>query len=103
MLKRKILQELLIDPDYRLSGYHGPPIIMSGPAGTIQPNKLILETVNQLLEMFIEQTKGMKMDIMRILRNPVAYVKNNENQEEQKFATGDTVLKISKDFTSPKT
>ena len=76
---------------------------MSGPAGTIQPNKLILETVNQLLEMFIEQTKGMKMDIMRILRNPVAYVKNNENQEEQKFATGDTVLKISKDFTSPKT
>ena len=52
--------------------------------------------------MFIEQTKGIKMDIMRILRNPAAYMKNNENTEEQKFATGDTVLKISNDFTPPK-
>ena len=65
MLKRQILKELLIDPDNRLTGQYGPQIVMSGPSGTIIPNKFHQETVNQLLEMFIEQTKGMKMDILR--------------------------------------
>ena len=79
MLKRQILKELLIDPDHRLTGNYGPQIVMSGPSGTILPNKFHQETVNQLLEMFIEQTKGMKMDILRILRNPAAHLKTSES------------------------
>ena len=46
MLKRQILKELLVDPDYKLTGNYGPQVIMSGPTGTIQANKFHQETVN---------------------------------------------------------
>ena len=47
------------------------------------------------------------MDLMRILRNPIAFVQKDQNESgepttECKFATGETVLKITKEFTSPK-
>lgn len=42
--------------------------------------------------MFVEQTRGMKLDILKILRNPVTACK--PDTEEPVFKSNDTVLKI---------
>ena len=39
MLKRSILKELLIDPDFKQIGLYGSTASMSGPAGTILASK----------------------------------------------------------------
>ena len=42
--------------------------------------------------MLVEQTRGLKMDTLKILRNPIAYLK--QELDEPAFAVNDTVLKI---------
>ena len=106
MLKRQVLKELLTDPDFRHVGLYASTAPMTGPPGTVQASKFQTDSVNQLLEMLIEQTRGLKMDILRILRNPIACIKKDQNESadapsECKFVAGDTVLKMAKEPSLP--
>jgi len=57
------------------------------------PTKTQVELTHQLLEMFVEQTRGQKLDILKILRNPAAALKAGDSSEPT-FMANDTVLKI---------
>ena len=44
--------------------------------------------------MLVEQTRGLKMDILKIIRNPSAHLRQGE-KDEANFAANETVIKIS--------
>ena len=67
MLKRQVLKELLTDPDFNY-GMAQKPILKPDYKGDI--SKCLSEVVNQLLEIFITQTKGYRMEIFKTLREP---------------------------------
>ena len=50
---------------------------------------------HSLLEMFVEQQRGLKLDMLKILRNPYAAYKNQDGVSS--FQVNDTVLKIDQD------
>lgn len=67
MLKRQVLKELLTDPDFNYGMAQKP---ISKPDYKADISKCLNEVVNQLLELFITQTKGYRMEILKTLREP---------------------------------
>jgi hypothetical protein len=67
MIKRQILKELLTDPDFNY-GMAQKPLLKPDYKGDI--SKGLNEVTNQLLEIFITQTKGYRMEILKVLREP---------------------------------
>ena len=95
MLKRQVLREMIFDPDFNqmtnfeLFGINTPDSKTASTA--LLPTKTQVELTHQLLEMFVEQTRGLKLDILKILRNPVASLRT-DSEGEAVFASNDTVL-----------
>lgn len=99
MLKRQVLKEMIYDPDFnqpenfQLFGLANLAHDCKNVASSVVPSKTQTELVHQMLEMIVEQTRGLKMDTLKIIRNPLAHLKKEEDGESV-FAANDTVLRI---------
>ena len=99
MLKRHVLKEMIYDPDFNQLqnvAQFGQTANSGQDYKNVQtcimPSKMQTEIIHQLLEMIVEQTRGLKMDTLKIIRNPVAFMK--QDRAEPVFVSNDTVLKI---------
>jgi len=52
---------------------------------SIAPTKTQNELTHQLLEMLVEQTRGIKMDMLKILRNPSSCLQTDKEGGEPTF------------------
>lgn len=108
MLKRNVIRDLLVDPDFHSIVLPQPSLAQQNRIQFEQElsawrqvsnfgnqeqsflTRLQQDLVNQLLDCLMQQIRGYKMDLIKFFRDPTAGIK----VDEDKYRFGETILNI---------